>query len=192
MNQIQRRMQSVEWSGRLVHWSQITTNSTRPDLVYINSFVADESAGEIQTNEIAKHIQLYGFRSKPPVNCEVISLVCSGGSSQKVVVASDDATKGPQNLEPAETAIYSHSGSVVKFDKNGNITIDAAAGKDVVVNGGNLKVARDTDAVKATTAMNTWMGQVAGFINGLAMGTVNPTPPPTFGVIDGGATHFKG
>jgi hypothetical protein len=192
MNQIYHRRQSIEWSGRLVHWSQITTDSDRPDLVYINSFVADQDAGETQTNEPAKHIQLYGFRSKPPVGCEVISLVCSGGSSQKVVVASDNAKLGPTDLNPGETAIYTKSGSVVKFDKDGNISITAAAGKDVTVNGGTLNVARKTDKVIADSGMITWMSSVAGYINGIVPGTVTPPAPPNFGVINGGADHFKG
>ena len=192
MNQMHRRRQNIEWSGRLVHWSQITTDSDRPDLVYINSFVADEDAGETQTNEIAKHVQLYGFRSKPPVGSEVISVVCSGGSSQKVVIASDNASLGPSDLQAGELAIYTKSGSVVKFDKDGNITIDAAAGKDVTVNGGSLKVARNTDPVKVAPGMATWMTQVATYINTIVPGTVSPPAPVDFGIINGGADHFKG
>lgn len=181
MNQMHHRRQNLEWSSRLVHWSQITTDTNRPDLVYINSFVADEGAGEIQTNEIAKHIQLYGFRSKPPVGCEVISLVCSGGSSQKVVVASDHSGLGPSDLQSGEAAIYTKSGSTILLDKDGNVTIIPKSGAKVRLGSGTpaeldavalyTQLKSDFDAFVAKYNGHTHAVSVTGVMAGMATAT---------------------
>lgn len=82
----------------------------------------------------------------------------------------------------------------VVISRDGSITVRAAAGKDVTVNGGTLKIARETDPVDATASMATWIGGVQTALAQAAAGgpiTV-PAAPASFGVIKTGAAHFKG
>lgn len=189
MNVSHQRRRSLEWSGGLIHWSFVTSLSDQQDLTYINSFVADEDAGEQQTNEPVRHLQTFGFRSRPPVNSEIISVSVAGSGSQKVAIASDNMELGPSDIKEGESVVYSKGGSTILLDKDGNIIIKAASGKDVTVNGGTLNVARKTDKVIADTSMLAWIGNVTNALGTLGQVVMAPTD---FGVINGGADHFKG
>lgn len=61
----------------------------------------------------------------------------------------------------------------------------------LTVASGTLASARQTDPVSATSAMGTWMSQVAGYINGVAPGTVTPASPLSFGSISGGSAKVR-
>lgn len=80
--------------------------------------------------------------------------------------------------------------------KDGKVLINAGSNADVVVNGGSLKVARDTDPVKPTAAMKRVLANLIAFANGIAPGTVAPQDAVDtqlqVGAVNGGADHFKG
>lgn len=56
---------------------------------------------------------------------------------------------------------------------------------------GTLGVARQTDTVGPSAAMETWMSQVAAFINGIAPGTVAPPSVTTIGTITSSSGDLK-
>jgi hypothetical protein len=102
---------------------------------------------------------------------------------------SDDATAG-------QVEVQTPSGAKVIIDKDGNVKIDAAANKDVVVNGGTAKVARDGDDVNmgkfdvtigagAITAI-TWTSPSGAVV------PITPAGVQLTGKIAEGADHFKG
>lgn len=154
----------------------------------------------------------FGIRSVVPPRVEAITVGPMASEAQKVMIAAESDTYGPDDLAEGEVAIYSSAhkeGAVcyVKLDKNGQIairaknaqkiTIDAGTGADVVVNGGTKEVARKGDLCKINSPsfLLTWMGQVETYINTLAPGTIAPLAA-TFAVapgivVDQGAEHFK-
>lgn len=99
---------------------------------------------------------------------------------------------GKGSSTPGAIEVRNPKGASIVIDKDGGVTITAAAGKDVAVNGGTAEVARKGDAAVAAAGMVAWMSQVATYINTLAPGTVSPAAPPTFGTINAGAGRFKG
>ena len=64
-----------------------------------------------------------------------------------MAVAVDNLSIGPIDLKEGESVQYGVGSSTLKHDQAGKITVDSAAGQDVQVNGGTLKVARVTDGV---------------------------------------------
>jgi hypothetical protein len=100
-----------------------------------------------------------------------------------------------QAVESGETRLYgvgaSNATAIIRIRATGKIEITAKSGQDIVLNGGTLKVARDTDQVDRTSALSTWMTQVTTYINGVAPGTVTPFVGPAIGNVAGGATTVK-
>lgn len=106
------------------------------------------------------------------------------------------------SLEDGETRLYGAKestchvrlradGSIdVEAKSNTSIRITASGTGEVVLNGGSLKVARDTDAVAIAAALTTWMGNVQTALAGLGS-PVAPLVGTTIGNISGGATRVK-
>lgn len=145
----------------------------------------------------ARRLQPYGLRSVALRGAEVILLGINAGRSNKVYIAAEVPDHGPGDLQPGEVALYNKvSGTLVKLDKDGNVRVDAGPGKEVVVNGGTLKVARDTDPCKIGAPMATWMSQVEAALNLIAGGSVAPLSTAFVAnpgiTINGGAGRFKG
>lgn len=125
----------------------------------------------------------WGLRSVPPVGSELLQ-VCPGGHPANAVVIAAETTKmtsagveyayGPADLKEGETALYDRAGSVIRQSQDGTTKIDAAAGSDIVLNGGTAQVARVGDHARVTLrAVYT---------------VVSPMPPTfalTFSVVQG-------
>ncbi len=181
MNVSHQRRRSLEWSGGLIHWSQVTSASDQQDLTYINSFVADEDAGEQQTNEPVRHLQTFGFRSRPPVSSEIISVSVAGSGSQKVAIASDNMGLGPSDIKEGESVVYSQSGSTILLDKDGNVTIIPKSGAKVRLGSGTpaeldavalyTQLKSDFDAFVAKYNGHTHAVSVTGVMAGMATAT---------------------
>lgn len=105
----------------------------------------------------ARRLQPYGLRSVALRGAEVILLGINAGRSNKVYIAAEVPDHGPGDLQPGEVCIYNKvSGTTIKLDKDGNVRIDAGAGKDVIVNGGSAKVSRVGDKTKGHTHTATF------------------------------------
>lgn len=137
-------------------------------------------------------------------------LLWSGGTPQRPsdgkagdrgLYCSADGTRihlhGSSSATPGAIVITQKGGARVTIAKDGNVLVDAADGKDVVVNGGTDAVARNGDSVNAgtVTAVASLMTGTVQFVYTPVGGTVGP-PGPTLtldgGQITSGAPHFRG
>ena len=120
-------------------------------------FTSDEgqSVPVGQTQRGVRRFQHAGFRSRPPSQSQAVCLLLEGGATKVVVVAEDDGVS--VSIEEGESAHYSSAEPtcIIKCSKVGKITIDAATGQDVQVNGGTHKVARADDALNVGTLSGT-------------------------------------
>ena len=158
---------------------------------------ADISPGTI-TQRTVRRIEPWGVRGRPP--SKVRALWLKWGSSNVVFLGTAvNKGYGPGDLEEGEFSLYcSKSGTEIRLDKDGNIKINAASNQDVIVNGGNLKVARRTDPVRIGTLAGvspsgavtfTFVPQDADGVPGAPVVGATVT---LAGVIQDGALHFKG
>lgn len=184
----------------VIRFAQVCLNTASGD--------GDSVQGHETTNEEAeggyqyqtRRIWPFGIRSRPPKGCDAVVVHVFGGASNGVMVGAESPEYGPDDLEDGEVAIYAKkSGAVIKIDKDGKVTIDAPNTTDVVVNGGTLKVARDTDP----TNNGTWAHTPASGTGvtpcslvyvppGGVPTTIDPLGVAVTGKINGGAAHFKG
>lgn len=155
---------------------------------------ADGSRDEAQVSEDDKDNQRpylrttpWGLAGRPVVGVQIALGRAFGGSFGGVQIGIYTKDYGPQDLEEGETALYCKaSGTRVWLDKDGNIHVDAASAKDVIINGGSLNVARKTDPVKVTIPASTFLIAATGG------GTLNPDPVEVDGTIQDGADHILG
>lgn len=223
MNLSELRSYILLIAGRMVKWSTVSgltqnfggLNATMPP--------ADPSLGEKSTTQTCRNMIGFGFRSAPVAGSECIVTAPRGGAVNAAVVASDHLGYGPTDLADGDAVVYSKAhhegedcyikaaangritirskgGAVVVLDENGQITIDANNSQDVIVNGGSLKVARDTDPVNLgtwdiTTAVVLGTPVVTAITCVQPDGAVKPLTKfgvPLTGKIAGGAEYFKG
>ena len=156
---------------------------------------AVESRPDEETTQRATvRYQHSGFRSRPPKNTNAVFLLCEGGAGKAMVVAEDDGIA--ITLDAGEAAIYSPAAptAIIKFDKDGNITITAASGKTVTVNGGTDNVACKGDTVNGGTVAAVAGGGPVTFTYtppGGVAGIPSTTLALTGGVITSGSAYFK-
>jgi hypothetical protein len=185
-----------------------------------------EQAGELAEGECLAAEQsrphpAQPARSAPVTGSECIVTAPRAGAVNATVVASDHLGYGPTDLAEGDSVVYSkahHEGvtcivrvnangkitinsknnGVIVLDENGKITIDAAAGQDVVVNGGTLKVARVTDLTTCGVLQFNTVG--VGVLTGTYTDPDGGVAPFTLGVPinlvgriapGAGATRFK-
>jgi phage gp45-like len=100
----------------------------------------------------------FGIRSRPPQGVDAVWLAVGGRnrSSHGVIVGADSKGYGPGDLQDGEVAIYNKvSGTIIKLDASGGITITAATGQVVNINGSTYSAPQWDDFVgvlKAFTA----------------------------------------
>lgn len=101
----------------------------------------------------------WGLRALPPVGSECIGVGAGGSQANLVMMAAETTSRtangleyayGPKDLKEGETALYDKAGSVLRMSQDGTTKIDAASGKDIILNGGTKKVARVGDRAKVT------------------------------------------
>jgi phage gp45-like len=81
-----------------------------------------------------RRMQHFGLRSLPPAGVWVVRVGGVGGNA--VIVAEESDRFGPTNLNDGEVCIYNKvNGCTILLDQNGAITINAANGQTVNVNG---------------------------------------------------------
>lgn len=197
MNRAQLKMYVIGIAGRMLKWSTIRGQESRYGYLRASLPPADPVLGEEEHDQPVRLMQHFGFRSQPPNGSECVVAAMRGSAQNAVVIASENLGLGPTDLASGETVIFSKAdGTTIKLDANGKITIDAAAGQDVVVNGGSLKVARDTEKVKPTATMQTLLTKVIALLNAAVPGSITPAEAAALalqiGNVDGGADHFKG
>ena len=168
--------------SRLVHFTYYAGNSATGTSDTVDCDHTDSSSGTY----LARRMQHFGFRSRPPKGVSAIRLGNYQAASNSVIVAEDSDRFGPGDLADGEMAIYNKvSGTTILLDKDGNIKITAGSGADVVVNGGTSAIGRVNDAVQVTIPTGSFLTAASG-------GVLNAAPVTVTGKITAGAPHFKG
>ena len=191
MNRAQLKMYVIGIAGRMLKWSTIRGQESRYGYLRASLPPADPVLGEEEHDQPVRLMQHFGFRSQPPNGSECVVAAMRGSAQNAVVIASENLGLGLTDLASGETVIYCKAnGTTIKLDANGKITIDAAAGQDVVVNGGSQPVARKNDPA-GYIVVTTVMGVITAV-------TWSPTAVVGAGVvstpifIQDGAPNFKG
>ncbi len=149
-----------------------------------------------------------GVAVRPIVTATLEALGYQDGDEIRVMKLWDKA-RSPTDLEAGETRVFAVGdltarvrlkadgltvearGATLTITSSGAVQVTPAAGQDVVLSGGSLKVARVSDATVPGTTMAAWIGAISTYVNGIAPGTA--TPPTDFGTIatSGGAPHVR-
>lgn len=88
-------------------------------------------AGE--TVDDGEHFHSYGFSSVPLPGAEAVALFPNGDRSHPLVVAVADRRHRPTGGEPGEVTMYSHTGAKVRMLANGDIEVQPAPGREVLI-----------------------------------------------------------
>lgn len=80
-------------------------------------------------------MQHYGFASVPKSGAHGVALFVGGARDDCVLVASQGEAGGIPALDSGEVALFSEYGQKVVLDKNGNVDVFPASGKDILFNG---------------------------------------------------------
>ena len=80
-------------------------------------------------------MQHYGFASVPKSGAHGVALFVGGARDDCVLVASQGAPSGIPSLDAGEVALFSEFGQKVVLDKNGDVVVAPANGKNVIMNG---------------------------------------------------------
>ena len=138
----------------------------------------------------ARRVEPFGLRSVPPTGVFGAVIRAMGGAANGILVGISSNRYGPSALVAGEVELYCKAtGTSIKLDENGKITIDAASGQDIVINGGSAKVARVGDATAGHThAFGTLMCPNTG--TGISVAITGATASQT-DTIAQGADRFK-
>src|SRR5262245_49091155 len=120
----------LQISGRIVKYARYAGNRRTASggwlgAGYVQGPDPDPDLGETMQNQPVRLMQWFGFRSAPPEQgSEAVVCTGRGGASNALVPAVDNLQLGPLDLKDGEAAMYnSVSGTIVKLDQDGNVTI---------------------------------------------------------------------
>lgn len=197
------KSQVMLWAGRLVKYATLASLSDRFGYGKVAGPQEDPSQGDKSAAQPVRFMQWFGFRSSPVVKGgECVVVAPRGGPSNAVALAADNLSVGPTDLKEGEAAMYGKAGQVLRQAEDGSTKIDAASGKDVVVNGGTATVAREGDEADGG-ALSVQIATVAGVpvisnVYYWEPGSVSATTVPAFPAklaikvkLGPGAPHFK-
>jgi phage gp45-like len=129
----------------------------------------------------------FGIRSLPPSGTWGVWIGKGGRSGDGVIVGAESSRFGPGNLQDGEVAIYNKvNGCVIKLDQNGAVSINAASGQTVNINGTTYSLPQ----------WDTFMTAFAAFLNTLksvtnATASVVATAATTMDTARTGASGWK-
>lgn len=141
--------------------------------------------GEPHTSDQVRRMQHYGFRSQPPDGAELLTVAVGGAAGQHVAIASEVAGAGPGDQAAGDVALYAVDGATVtitangatfKIDKDGNVTVNPAPGKQVLLGTDSAGAA---DYVVLFTALKSYLEshthQPGSFTTAVGGGVVSGT-----------------
>lgn len=144
----------------------------------------NDSAEPAEGCEVIKPL---GLVSRPVVTALTEAVYVRIGD-EIVVLGLLDKGGAVHDCEEGETQLYGAQEPTarVRIRASGAVEITAKAGQDVSLNGGTLRVARESDGITPTAAMAAWITAISGYVNGIAPGTATP-PGVSIGTITAGA-----
>lgn len=187
-----------EWWSSKMTYSLITNPSEETEAQDTVKGYANPEGGE-DGNYPLLRIEPFGFFGIPFPNQPCMVLTRYGDNG--FVLPLGNARYKPGELKRGEVGLYcGKSQTTIRLKPDGTITIDAAPGQDVVVNGGTQAVARVDDSVNAGTVLLVAPMGLLSSVQYFPPGAALPMPLPTgaitvkldAGVITSGANHFKG
>lgn len=98
----------------------------------------------------AERFQEYGFSSVPLAGAQAIVLAVNSNRSQPVIVATDDRSQRPTNLQPGDVALYNDQGSIAHLGRNGQFLI--AAGGTLTLQCGTSRITLEPDRITIEAA----------------------------------------
>ena len=133
-------------------------------------FITKPEAGadEPDNQEQARRLQDFGLRSVPVAGSECAVIASRGGSSNRIIVASENLEFGPLDLKEGEVCIYSKAdtGSAlcrIVLDGDGNVTVIPKDGAKVRLGD---SAAANLDPVVLLTEMQTRFNALVDAYNG--------------------------
>lgn len=107
----------------------------------------------------------FGLRSRPPSGTWGVWVGRGGESGDGVIVGAESSRFGPNDLKDGEVAFYNKvTGTLIKLDENGAISITAAGGQLLTLNGSTYSLPQWDDFA---TALDAFIDALAG-ITGVA------------------------
>lgn len=161
-----------------------SNSSARVLLANLRGFGNTGEDGSAEAIEQCEVIFPYGFASRPSITQHTEALCAYYGDQMICLAVLDKSAVDISSLEEGEVRLQNKAGAVIRMRANGDIELTAASGRDIIHNGGSLKVARDTDPVEVTIPIGTVVIAATG-------ATLNPTPITLSGTIKNGVLHVK-
>lgn len=78
-------------------------------------------------------VQIFGLSSHAPVGSEAHMVCTRGDRSSTVVVATNNPDARPRNLNSGEVALFDNSGSILKLENGGNVSLTASGTHTITV-----------------------------------------------------------
>lgn len=127
----------------------------------------DDNAEPFDSSEV---VQPMGLVSRPVATSSLEALVLRDGDEAIVIAIVDKGMTALSDLDEGETRLYGaqRPTATLRIRASGAIEITAHSGQDIVLNGGTLRVARESDAVSAGTLY---------FVPGSGGATLTYSPP---------------
>ncbi len=137
-----RRIQQIFAIGR---------TTTAPDETGVVAMV------QVQLNDLAQAdrrriIQQFGFAGGLPVGTDVIEIRIHGDPSNAVIIATNNQTYRPKNMQPGEVMVYDAFGKSVYLTKSDGIVVDANGGNVTIKNAPQVNVP-DGDVIAGTISL---------------------------------------
>lgn len=80
-----------------------------------------------------ERFQQYGFSSVPLDGAEAVVLFPAGDRAHPLVIAVDDRRHRPTDGKPGEVCVYSNTGATIRLLETGDIEIQPAPGRELLV-----------------------------------------------------------
>jgi phage baseplate assembly protein V len=84
-----------------------------------------------------EHFQPYGFSSSPLPGAELVIVFVAGDRDHPIAIASSDRRYRPTGAQPGEVIVYNNAGAKATLTKDGDIHLQAAPGRQVLVDDGS-------------------------------------------------------
>lgn len=105
---------------------QLVDDSTKLQLLQLGALAGEDIDG-------AEHFQPFGFSAVPLPGAEHVTLFPGGDRSHGLVIAVSDRRYRPVDGEPGEVTIHNHTGAKVILTADGDIEVQPAPGREVLI-----------------------------------------------------------
>ncbi len=166
-----------EVRAALFGWTLTSNSSAKGNNDQVETADQAPEGSQQKTQRPVKRLEPFGVRSRPPNNLR--SFTIRIGTSNVVSVGYSVGGKyGPGDLDVGETALYCVINDVVvKLDKNGKITITAAADQNVDITGQIVNVNGSDHPLPKWDTFEAQLAECLTGILGGVDGTSGQFPP---------------